>query len=126
MEAVSKVFTARVRVWPFQLKIAGATPPEVEILSSSVTTSTFAPEVTVKGTLKLVDVVGLLVMPTGPSCRAIAARADMGNDIMVRPQRENAAENGRAQFKTSLDRILIGLICRDFIFTTEASGWVLG
>ena len=69
---------------------------------------------------------GCWLCPPDHPAELSAARADsVGNISRARPQRESAADNGRAQFKASLDRILIGLICRGFMFAAEASGWVL-
>ena len=71
MEALSIVLIARVRFWPLQLNVVGAMPVETGVFSSNVTTSTFATAVTVNGRLMPVEVNGLLVMPTGASCKAI-------------------------------------------------------
>ena len=82
MEPVSTVVTACVSVWPFQVRVTGATPAGVLAvpLSNKTTANKFAPAVTVNGMLMLVDA-RVFVLPTGASCRTIAVGPD---EITVR------------------------------------------
>src|SRR6266403_1222834 len=98
------VLTARERVRPFQVKVTGVIPVEVAVFSSRMTTSTLAPAVTVNDLFMLADVKGLLVMPTGVSCNAIAARPEAANHTMARPERTIVKKYFRAQFVVVLGK----------------------
>src|SRR5882757_2472524 len=119
------VLTARVRVRPFQVKVVGVMPVDVAVFSSKMTTSTLAPAVTVNDLLMLVEVNGLMVIPTGASCSAIAARTDDGaKSAVAKTQRRNVTVNVRTQFIVISDERL-RVTERIFFIRIGCTAWIL-